>query len=112
MGDNRKLTRGRRRPFAGRGHRGFGVTCHRCEQAEQLEVRANELALLIKTATSTFPTYLTVEKDTVTIKGGGKSFHGHVTGKLTVNSVVAQLCHTMREFSNHLRPKTLGSSSS
>lgn len=109
MGNNRKKTRGRLQPFGGCAHRGFGVVCHRCEQAAQLETRANDLAYIVKNKGHKFPEYVLSTKDAngveqVIVKGGGGRFVGVISGhKSSVLSTVAELVHKMREHATYLK---------
>lgn len=105
MGNKRRLTRGRLQAFAC-GHKGWGCLCHRCEQADQIEVRANELAQVLKTKGSKLPEYVTVAKEngtTVSIRGGGRVWRAEVTGKKTQENVIAELVHQSREYATHLK---------
>lgn len=101
-------TRGRMAPFAC-GHKGFGVLCHRCEQANQIEVRSNELAQLLKTKGSKLPEFVTVTQvngTQVSIRGGGRSWSAEVTGKKSQESVIAELIHLTREYATHLKNRS------
>lgn len=67
----RRLTRGRRRPWAC-GHRGYGAECNRCVQANELETRANALAQMLKTKTKELPGFVESLPDGFVIRAGGQ----------------------------------------
>lgn len=111
----RRKTKGRRQPWAC-GHRGFGVECHRCGQANELETRANELAQAIKTKAKTLPGFVTVQKaakatDTtpelesgILVKGGGQRVFV-VTNNKNQEAALAQAVEVMREHATRLKAR-------
>ena len=108
MGNRRRLTRGRLQPFAC-GHKGWGVTCHRCAQANQIEVRANELAQILKTKGTEFPEYVRIIKENgtrVSIRGGGRVWTAELQGKKTQESVLSELIHQARTYATSLKMRS------
>jgi hypothetical protein len=101
MAGSRK-TRGRLSPFAC-GHRGFGVECHRCGQANELETRANELAQIVKNQGKALPAYVSATEASVLVRAGGQRVEVQLTGKLTVLGAVGSCVQYMREHATRLQ---------
>src|SRR5207245_7489525 len=97
-----RRTRGRRAPFKC-GHRGYGTGCHRCDQANELETRANELAQVVKTQAKALPDYVTATNDAVRVRAGGVKVEALLTGKLSRDGALAQIVETMRSHATRLQ---------
>lgn len=97
-----RLTRGRLRPFSC-GHRGFGATCHRCEQGKELATRAEVLSNSVKT--KELPPFVEVAADEFVFRAGGMRFcHKCYLGKEKDAKAIAftEVVKLMRENSERL----------
>jgi len=92
----KRLTRGRRTPWSC-GHRGFGVSCARCSQANDLETKANIIAQMIKTKSKEFPGFVEVLSDKIIIRAGGK----HISCATTNVAQDVALLEGITEMRNH-----------
>lgn len=97
----RRLTRGRRRPF-GCGHRGFGSECNRCAQANQLEVRANELAQAFKNKSRNLPDFVEATADTLTVRAGGVRVSSNIVNN-NAEPAITNLVVGLREHATRLQ---------
>lgn len=102
----RRLTSGRRRPWAC-GHRGFGATCNRCAQANELETRANALAQFIKTKAKDLPSFVEVQNDRFVVRAGGVHI-SCVTHNNTQEAALTQGVAQMREHASRLLEREHG----
>lgn len=107
----RRKTKGRRQPWAC-GHKGFGLECHRCAQANELETRANELAQALKTKAKTFPGFVTKTADAnqelesgILVKGGGQRVFVATNNK-DQNFALSKAVELMREHATRLKAKS------
>lgn len=98
------------------GHKGYGILCHRCAQANDLETKANELAQAIKAQAKTLPAFVVVQKAAkatetapelesgILIKGGGQRiFIG--TNNKDQETALTQAVATMREHATRLEAR-------
>lgn len=101
-----RLTRRRRRAWAC-GHRGFGASCNRCSQANDLETKANDLAQHIKTKAKLLPSFVESRDDGLVIRAGGQ----HVfcsTNNSTPEAALTYGVGVMREHATRLLKPTQG----
>lgn len=104
-----RKTKNRMRPFSNcpSRHRGFGSDCNRCLQSNELEVRANELALNLKNKVKveTYPSWVGFEdKESVRfviVKAGGTRVSVSLS-KLSFESALTQAVHQMRSEATRL----------
>lgn len=103
-----------RHRFSQCGHVGLGAECHRCAQAQEIEVRATQIVELGKSSSAfttkvELPAYVQVVEEgkttSVVARAGGCSFKG-----LTTQAGVNALVNEMRAGSLRLRPKQMKAS--
>jgi hypothetical protein len=95
-----RLTRGRRLAWAC-GHKGFGSKCARCDQANDLETKANSLAQAVKTKAKELPAFVELSEKEVVVRAGAQ----RVSAGLHNNSLESALgicVAAMREHSTRL----------
>lgn len=102
---NRRLTKGRMRPWVC-GHKGFGASCHRCAQANELEMKANALAQFLKNKDKTLPDFVVVSEDGMVIRAGGVRIATGTKGNQ--ETALTNAVSTMREHATRLSKRTTG----
>jgi hypothetical protein len=102
----RRLTRGRRTPWAC-GHRGFGPSCNRCAQANELETRANALVQFIKTKGDIAPSFVDVQPGKLIIRAGGQHISCS-TNNISPENALLHGIQVMREHATRLQARTFG----
>lgn len=113
MAGTRKQTKGRRQKRSC-GHRGYGLCCHRCEQANELVTRANELHAALEAKTKKFPDFVEIQKAEkatettpetqpgVLVRGGGQRVF-IVTNNRPQEAALSQAVTVMREHAERLK---------